>query len=72
MSAHVDWTQNFHSQHIRRKMIKSARESIRRKASNSEIYGKMQDAFIEMENSPVVSFMVNMNIISWLTPDNHQ
>ncbi|XP_056176249.1 boron transporter 4 isoform X1 [Syzygium oleosum] len=45
-------------QHIRRKMIKSARESIRRKASNSEIYGKMQDAFIEMENSPVTSSVV--------------
>lgn len=66
--AHVDWMQNFHLQHIRRKMIESARESIRRKASNSEIYGKMQDVFIEMESNPVVSLMVNMNIISWLAP----
>ncbi|KAF8011686.1 hypothetical protein BT93_J2079 [Corymbia citriodora subsp. variegata] len=46
-------------QHIRRKMIESARESIRQKASNSEMYGKMQDAFIEMESSPVISSVVN-------------
>ncbi|KAJ1413425.1 Bicarbonate transporter, C-terminal [Sesbania bispinosa] len=37
---------------IRRKMVKSAKESIRQKASNYEIYGKMQAVFIEMDNSP--------------------
>ncbi|GAU11055.1 hypothetical protein TSUD_113480 [Trifolium subterraneum] len=37
---------------IRRKMVKSAKESIRLKASNSEIYGKMQEVFIEMDNNP--------------------
>ncbi|XP_021298568.1 boron transporter 4 [Herrania umbratica] len=37
---------------IRRKMVKSAKESIKQKASNSEIYGKMQAAFIEMDSSP--------------------
>ncbi|KAK7402323.1 hypothetical protein VNO78_14502 [Psophocarpus tetragonolobus] len=35
---------------IRRKMVKSAKESIRKKASKSEIYGKMQAVFIEMDN----------------------
>ncbi|KAJ1388457.1 P-loop containing nucleoside triphosphate hydrolase [Sesbania bispinosa] len=34
---------------IRRKVVKSAKESIRHKASNSEIYGKMQAVFIEMQ-----------------------
>ncbi|CAK8535717.1 unnamed protein product [Lathyrus sativus] len=37
---------------IRRKMVKSAKESIRQEASNSEIYGKMQAVFIEMDNNP--------------------
>ncbi|TKY48108.1 Boron transporter 4 [Spatholobus suberectus] len=37
---------------IRRKMVKSAKESIRQKASKSEIYGKMQAVFIEMDNCP--------------------
>ncbi|XP_022714885.1 boron transporter 4-like isoform X2 [Durio zibethinus] len=36
---------------IRRKMVESAKESIKRKASNSEIYGKMQAVFIEMDSS---------------------
>jgi len=36
-------------------MVKSAKESINQKASNSEIYGKMQAVFIEMDNCPDVS-----------------
>ncbi|KAK8546894.1 hypothetical protein V6N13_093933 [Hibiscus sabdariffa] len=36
---------------IRRKMVASAKESIKQKASNSEIYGKLQAVFIEMDNS---------------------
>jgi hypothetical protein len=39
---------------MRRKMVKSAKESIKQKASNSEIYGKMQAVFIEMDGNPVV------------------
>uniref|UniRef100_A0A2N9FS50 Bicarbonate transporter-like transmembrane domain-containing protein n=1 Tax=Fagus sylvatica TaxID=28930 RepID=A0A2N9FS50_FAGSY len=39
---------------MRRKMVESAKESIRQKASNSEIYGKMQAVFIEMDSSPAV------------------
>ncbi|KAK9923236.1 hypothetical protein M0R45_031666 [Rubus argutus] len=35
---------------IRKKMVKSAKESIKQKASNSEIYGNMQAVFIEMDN----------------------
>ncbi|XP_038884556.1 probable boron transporter 6 isoform X1 [Benincasa hispida] len=37
---------------IRRKMVKRAKECIKQKASNSEIYGKMQAVFIEMDASP--------------------
>ncbi|GMH15936.1 hypothetical protein Nepgr_017777 [Nepenthes gracilis] len=37
---------------IRRKMVESAKESMRQRASKSEIYGKMQAVFIEMDHSP--------------------
>ncbi|KAG2244470.1 hypothetical protein Bca52824_093695 [Brassica carinata] len=37
---------------MRKKMVQKAKECIRAKASKSEIYGKMQDVFIEMETSP--------------------
>ncbi|KDP37147.1 hypothetical protein JCGZ_06203 [Jatropha curcas] len=40
---------------IRRKMVESAKESIKQKASNSEIYGKMQAVFIEMDSTPAIS-----------------
>ncbi|KAK2432502.1 HCO3- transporter family [Trifolium repens] len=40
---------------IRRKMVESAKESIKKKASNSEIYGKLQAVFVEMDSSPVTS-----------------
>ncbi|KAJ6415889.1 hypothetical protein OIU84_004638 [Salix udensis] len=40
---------------IRRKMVASAKESIKQKATNSEIYGKMQDVFIEMDCSPITT-----------------
>ena len=36
-------------------MVASAKESIKQNASNSEIYGKMQAVFIEMDSSPAVS-----------------
>lgn len=42
-------------QFIRKKMVETAKESIKQKASNSEIYGKMQAVFIEMDNSSAVS-----------------
>ncbi|KAL9368641.1 hypothetical protein Peur_039840 [Populus x canadensis] len=38
---------------IRRKMVASAKESIKQKASNSEIYGNMQAVFIEMDSIPI-------------------
>ncbi|CAN4086769.1 unnamed protein product [Withania somnifera] len=38
---------------IRKKMVESAKESIKRKASNSEIYGNMQAVFIEIDSSPI-------------------
>ncbi|KAG2249881.1 hypothetical protein Bca52824_089509 [Brassica carinata] len=39
-------------QQMRKKMVQKAKECMKAKASNSEIYGKMQDVFIEMETSP--------------------
>ncbi|XP_052209086.1 probable boron transporter 7 [Diospyros lotus] len=36
---------------IRKKMVKSAKECIKRQASNSEIYGQMEAVFIEMDTS---------------------
>ncbi|KAK9690341.1 hypothetical protein RND81_09G121200 [Saponaria officinalis] len=37
---------------MRRKMVESAKESIRKNASTTEMYGQMQDVFIEMDQSP--------------------
>ncbi|KAK4413905.1 Boron transporter 4 [Sesamum alatum] len=45
-------------QFIRRKMVKTAKESIKRKASTSEIYGQMQAVFIEIDKSPVTTLVV--------------
>ncbi|KAL3610543.1 hypothetical protein D5086_001563 [Populus alba] len=39
---------------IRRKMVASAKESIKQKASNSEIYGNMQAVFIEIDSIPIL------------------
>ncbi|CAN1263761.1 Boron transporter 4 [Linum perenne] len=41
---------------IRKKMVESAKESMKSKASKSEIYGKMQDVFLEIDKSPIVRF----------------
>jgi hypothetical protein len=50
-------------------MVKSANESIRLKASNSELYGKMQEVFIQMDNNPnlkglflLIDDHVNLNL----------
>ncbi|XP_024026093.1 boron transporter 4 [Morus notabilis] len=43
---------------IRRKMVESAKESIKQKASNSEIFGQMQAVFIEMDISPETTAVV--------------
>lgn len=37
---------------IRKKMVKSAKECIKQQATNSEMYGKMEAVFIEMEKAP--------------------
>ena len=42
-------------------MVKSAKESIRQKASSSEIYGKMEEVFVEMDSSPDVSQYIHEN-----------
>ncbi|CAL5360677.1 unnamed protein product [Camellia sinensis] len=39
-------------QMIRKKMVKSAKECIKQQGSNSEIYGRMQAVFIEMDTTP--------------------
>jgi hypothetical protein len=40
---------------IRKKMVKHAKECIKHHASNSELYGKMEAVFLEMEKAPTVS-----------------
>ncbi|KAJ4913721.1 putative boron transporter 7 [Raphanus sativus] len=45
-------------QQMRKKMVQKAKECMKAKASNSEIYGKMQDVFIEMETSPKATSVV--------------
>lgn len=42
-------------QMIRKRMVQSAKECIKQRATNSEIYGKMQEVFIEMDRTPTVS-----------------
>ncbi|XP_050212662.1 boron transporter 4-like [Mercurialis annua] len=37
---------------IRRKMVKSAKEGMKQNATSSEIYGRMQEAFIKIEKAP--------------------
>lgn len=44
---------------IRKKMVATAKESIKQQASNSEIYGKMQAVFIEMDKAPAVSILLS-------------
>lgn len=39
-------------QQMRKKMVQKAKECMKEKASKSEMYGRMQDVFIEMEPSP--------------------
>ncbi|XP_058090797.1 uncharacterized protein LOC131237145 isoform X2 [Magnolia sinica] len=51
---------------IRKKMLKTAKEGIKQQDNNSEIYGKMQAVFIEMDKSPAAE--VEGQKITWLTP----
>ncbi|KAK9141626.1 hypothetical protein Syun_011026 [Stephania yunnanensis] len=44
---------------IRKRMVKSAKESIKQQASTTEIYGKMQEVFIEMEKPRNSSAVAN-------------
>ncbi|KAK9266282.1 hypothetical protein L1049_001803 [Liquidambar formosana] len=46
------------TQLIRKKMVESAKESIKQQASKSEIYDKMQDVFIEMDKTPITTSVV--------------
>lgn len=46
---------------IRKKMVESAKASIKKRASNSEIYGKMQEVFAEMDRGHSVSYSCNEN-----------
>ncbi|XP_052491306.1 probable boron transporter 7 isoform X2 [Gossypium raimondii] len=42
-------------QMIRKKMVKSVKEGMKQKASQSEIYGRMEAVFIELDASPAVT-----------------
>ncbi|KAM0004939.1 putative bicarbonate transporter [Helianthus debilis subsp. tardiflorus] len=44
---------------IRKKLVESAKESIKMKASSSEIYNKMQTVFIELDSLPNTTTVVN-------------
>ncbi|KAM0033413.1 putative bicarbonate transporter [Helianthus debilis subsp. tardiflorus] len=46
-------------QFIRKKLVESAKESIKMKASSSEIYNKMQTVFIELDSLPNTTTVVN-------------
>ncbi|KAL8105008.1 hypothetical protein AgCh_028970 [Apium graveolens] len=48
----------FRKQIIRKKMVDSAKESIKEQASNSEIYSKMQTVFVNIDSSPVTSSVI--------------
>ncbi|XP_027333119.1 probable boron transporter 7 [Abrus precatorius] len=45
---------------IRKKVIKSAKECIKQQGSNSELYGKMQAVFIEMDTAPTEKELENL------------
>lgn len=45
---------------IRKKMVKSAKECIKQQATNTEIYGKMQAVFLEMDASPTPKELENL------------
>ncbi|CAI0444446.1 unnamed protein product [Linum tenue] len=47
---------------IRKKMVKGAKEVIDRKGTSSEIYGKMQDIFIQMDTSPAHTTSVSREL----------
>ncbi|KAK9273141.1 hypothetical protein L1049_017948 [Liquidambar formosana] len=40
---------------LRKRMVKSAKECIKQQASNSEIYGRMQAVFLEMDTAPTIT-----------------
>ncbi|XP_068647364.1 boron transporter 4 isoform X1 [Aristolochia californica] len=43
---------------MRKKMVKSAKECIKQQATNSEIYGKMQEVFIELDRTQSTNSVV--------------
>ncbi|KAM0036577.1 putative bicarbonate transporter [Helianthus debilis subsp. tardiflorus] len=45
-------------QFIRKKLVESAKESIKLKARNIEIYNKMQTVFVEIDSSPITTSVV--------------
>lgn len=51
----------FGMQLMRKKMVKGAQECMKMQASNSEIYGKMQAVFIEMDSSANVRNIYTCN-----------
>lgn len=46
---------------MRKKMVQKAKECMKAKASKSEIYGRMQDVFIEMEPSPKACINISLS-----------
>ena len=57
---------------IRKKMVKHAKECIKHDASNSEIYGKMEAVFMEMETAPtVIALSLSLCATHSLNSDKH-
>ncbi|KAL5190076.1 Boron transporter 4 [Glycine soja] len=45
---------------IRKKVVKSAKECIKQRRTNSELYGKMQEVIVEMDTDPTVKELENL------------
>lgn len=51
---------------IRKKLVQSAKESIRQQATNLEIYGRMHEVFLEMDHGHTVSSLLYINVFLFL------
>ncbi|KAG4389319.1 hypothetical protein AAZX31_06G068100 [Glycine max] len=45
---------------IRKKVVKSAKECIKQRRTNSELYGKMEEVIVEMDTDPTVKELENL------------
>ena len=43
-------------------MVKSAKECIKQRRTNSELYGKMEEVIVEMDTDPTVSIVGSIHV----------